>query len=321
MNHASPNPTTHSSRVKPTAVGIRRSFDDAARGNPLAVVTAFASSTRLVIGQRRFRAADGDSEILAARALLTCLDLGGRLVTADAMHCQNETAELILARGGDYLLRLKANRPALHKDVAAHFADAEPRPAPRPPSPPTPWPRDKARLGEPRPRLARRKPRRAPSWHQGRRTAARSGPHSEHAAQRPPRGSARLICACTITRELAAARSLRLPAGRACTLVDRERPPPAPDVVFALGPGPQPQGPRTGKPRDTAQTRPQRPATSPTRHLHPPKTQTLRLVQRLRQYPSSAKCDSPGCRRLSHCTMRSLATCCRFGVLMNLSRP
>lgn len=104
---------------------LRRSFDDAARGNPLAVVTAFASSTRLVIGQRRFRAADGDSEILAARALLTCLDLGGRLVTADAMHCQNETAELILARGGDYLLRLKANRPALHKDVAAYFADAE----------------------------------------------------------------------------------------------------------------------------------------------------------------------------------------------------
>lgn len=100
---------------------LRRSFDDAAQANPLAVVTAFASATRLVIGQESFRVADGDSEILAARALLRCLDLEGRLVTADAIHCQTETARLIRERGGDYLLRLKANRPALQKMVASYF--------------------------------------------------------------------------------------------------------------------------------------------------------------------------------------------------------
>jgi predicted transposase YbfD/YdcC len=102
---------------------LRRSFDAASRGNPLAVVTAFASASRLVIGQESFRAADGDSEILAARALINCLDLNGRLVTADAIHCQAETARLIRARGGDYLLRLKANRPALQEMVADYFAD------------------------------------------------------------------------------------------------------------------------------------------------------------------------------------------------------
>ncbi|RJF88835.1 ISAs1 family transposase [Oleomonas cavernae] len=100
---------------------LRRSFDDASHGNPLAVVTAFASSSRLVIGQESFRAAAGDSEILAARALLRCLDLEGRLVTADALHCQTETAQLIRDRGSDYLLRLKANRPALHEMVASYF--------------------------------------------------------------------------------------------------------------------------------------------------------------------------------------------------------
>jgi len=102
---------------------LRRSFDTAARGNPLAVVTAFASATRLVIGQTSFRAADGDSEILAARALLGCLDLTGALVTADALHCQVETARVIRERGGDYLFRLKANRPELHQMVAQYFAD------------------------------------------------------------------------------------------------------------------------------------------------------------------------------------------------------
>lgn len=101
---------------------LRRSFDAAADRSPLAVVTAFASATQTVIGQESFRAPEGDSEIVAARALLRCLDLTGQLVTADAIHCQNDTAQLILDRGGDYLLRLKGNRPALHEMVAEYFA-------------------------------------------------------------------------------------------------------------------------------------------------------------------------------------------------------
>ncbi|MEF2070648.1 ISAs1 family transposase [Consotaella aegiceratis] len=102
---------------------LRGSFDTAAKRSPLAVVTAFASATHTVIGQQGFRAGEGDSEILAARALLECLDLSGQLVTADAIHCQNETAQVILDRGGDYLLRLKDNRPALAATVAEYFAD------------------------------------------------------------------------------------------------------------------------------------------------------------------------------------------------------
>jgi predicted transposase YbfD/YdcC len=104
---------------------LRRSFDDAARGNPLAVVTAFATASRLVVGQRGYRVGEGDSEIVAARALLECLDLKGHLVTADALHCQEETARLIRERGGDYLLRLKGNRPALQGMVTEYFADPE----------------------------------------------------------------------------------------------------------------------------------------------------------------------------------------------------
>lgn len=77
----------------------------------------------MVIGQEAFRAGAGESEIVAARALLRCLDLSGQLVTADALHCQGETAQLILDRGGDYLFRLKSNRPALHAMVKEAFAD------------------------------------------------------------------------------------------------------------------------------------------------------------------------------------------------------
>ncbi|KAA5602186.1 ISAs1 family transposase, partial [Roseospira marina] len=101
---------------------LRRSFDTAAGRSPLAVVSAFASATSTVIGQEAYRATDGDSEIVAARAVLECLDLTGQLVTADALHCQSETARIVLERGGDYLFRLKSNRPALHEMVAGYFA-------------------------------------------------------------------------------------------------------------------------------------------------------------------------------------------------------
>ena len=35
------------------------------------------------------------------RALLEMLDLEGAVVTADAMHTQRETSELIIGKGGD----------------------------------------------------------------------------------------------------------------------------------------------------------------------------------------------------------------------------
>jgi predicted transposase YbfD/YdcC len=99
---------------------LRRSFDRAAGASPLHVVTAFATEARLVLGQKAV--ADKANEITAARELLGLLDLNGVLVTADALHCQRETAELVGERGGDYLFALKANRPAMHRDVRDFFA-------------------------------------------------------------------------------------------------------------------------------------------------------------------------------------------------------
>jgi predicted transposase YbfD/YdcC len=100
---------------------LRRSFDRAAGRSALHVVTAFGAGARVAIGQRAV--AEGENEILAARALLSTLALDGLLVTGDAMHAQTETAALVLAQGGDYLFALKDNRPAVLAEVAAFFAD------------------------------------------------------------------------------------------------------------------------------------------------------------------------------------------------------
>lgn len=103
---------------------LRRSFDRAAGTSALHVVTAFASEAQLVLGQKAVPS--GGNEITAARELLRLLDVKGMLVTGDAIHCQRETAEIIVERGGDYLLALKANRPAMLADVTAYFADPPP---------------------------------------------------------------------------------------------------------------------------------------------------------------------------------------------------
>lgn len=100
---------------------LRRSFDRAAERSPLHVVTAFGTEARVVIGQRA--TASKENEAVAARALLETLTLEGALVTGDAAHTQSDTAELILAKGGDYLFALKANRPRMMRDVAEYFAD------------------------------------------------------------------------------------------------------------------------------------------------------------------------------------------------------
>lgn len=88
---------------------------------PLHLVSAWAARQRLVLGQE---AVDQKSnEIVAIPLLLERLELTGALVTIDAMGTQIEIADKIVARGGDYLLALKGNRPALHHDIVAFFAD------------------------------------------------------------------------------------------------------------------------------------------------------------------------------------------------------
>ncbi|HJQ18138.1 MAG TPA: ISAs1 family transposase, partial [Allosphingosinicella sp.] len=66
---------------------------------------------------------DKSNEIIAIPRLLERLELRGALVTIDAMGTQSAIAEAIVAKGGDYLLALKANRPATHDDVVRFFAD------------------------------------------------------------------------------------------------------------------------------------------------------------------------------------------------------
>jgi len=102
---------------------LRRSFDRASGKSALCMVSAWGCEQRLVLAQI---ATDAKSnEITAVPKLLEMLALKDTIVTADALHCQRDTAAQIVEQGGEYALALKANQSAMYDDVKLFFDDPE----------------------------------------------------------------------------------------------------------------------------------------------------------------------------------------------------
>jgi len=104
----------------------RRTHDRRKKTKALHTLSAYATTARLVLAQRSVP--EKTNEITAIPELLDDLaeagQLKGALVTIDAMGCQVEIADKIVAHGADYLLALKGNQPTLEADVADYFRTA-----------------------------------------------------------------------------------------------------------------------------------------------------------------------------------------------------
>lgn len=74
----------------------------------------------LTVAQRRIPPEGGEIEQMPL--LLRHLDLKGCVVSADAAHAQTHTAQVIIERGGEYVLCVKGNQPTTHAAVAAAMA-------------------------------------------------------------------------------------------------------------------------------------------------------------------------------------------------------
>ena len=102
---------------------VRRSHDRRLGQGPIHMVSAWAQTNRLVLGQ--VKVDEKSNEITAIPVLLRLLDVSGCIVTIDAMGTQTAIAEQIVTQGGDYVLAVKDNQERLAQDVAATFAEAE----------------------------------------------------------------------------------------------------------------------------------------------------------------------------------------------------
>jgi predicted transposase YbfD/YdcC len=100
---------------------VRRSHDRHSAKSALHLVSAWSVENRLVLGQQAVD--DQSNEITAIPELLRLLELKGAIVTIDAMGCQKEIAETIVACGGEFVLAVKDNQPKLHAALQEHFEE------------------------------------------------------------------------------------------------------------------------------------------------------------------------------------------------------
>ena len=91
------------------------------------LLAAVTHGVGIVAGQTASDGADG--EIRGARRLIRELDVGGRVLTLDALHSCPKTARLILDEGADYVMPVKGNRKTLRGDLAAFDAAFDAAPA------------------------------------------------------------------------------------------------------------------------------------------------------------------------------------------------
>ena len=97
---------------------LRRSHDRKSGLGALHSVTVWASEYGLSLGQ--VACDEKSNEITAIPELLKLVDVSGGVVTIDAMGCQKEIAEAVVAARGDYVLALKGNQGTLHQAVVDH---------------------------------------------------------------------------------------------------------------------------------------------------------------------------------------------------------
>ncbi len=108
----------------------RRSHDRSAGKAPLHLVSAFATTSGIVLGQQAVE--DKSNEVVAIPELVARLGanggLKGALVTIDAVATNATVAAAIRAAGADWLLAVKANQPTLRAEIEAFFRDFPPGP-------------------------------------------------------------------------------------------------------------------------------------------------------------------------------------------------
>jgi predicted transposase YbfD/YdcC len=100
---------------------LRRSFDAASRKAAIHMVSAWATANRVSLGQ--VVTDEKSNEITPIPKLLEILEIKGCLVTIDAMGCQRDIAEQIVAAEADYVLAVKDNQPKLCQAIREFFSE------------------------------------------------------------------------------------------------------------------------------------------------------------------------------------------------------
>ena len=98
---------------------IRNATDKINGGNIPYIVSAFLGDIGLSIGQ--VKVDDKSNEITAIPELIELIDIKGATITIDAIGTQEEIVNLVVEKGGHYVLKAKENQKVLYKDIKKYF--------------------------------------------------------------------------------------------------------------------------------------------------------------------------------------------------------
>lgn len=90
-----------------------------AHGESVHLVSVVRHESGTVLAQEKVATKRDERE--AAQRLLSSLPLKGTITTFDALHTQVKEAKQILEGGGEYLMEVKRNQPALYEDISLAF--------------------------------------------------------------------------------------------------------------------------------------------------------------------------------------------------------
>ena len=87
--------------------------------NALQLMTAMIVENGFILYQKE--TSNKTNEIPVMQSMLECIDIKGSVVTADAMHCQTKTSDIVIDNEGDYVLQVKENQKNLLNEIKAFF--------------------------------------------------------------------------------------------------------------------------------------------------------------------------------------------------------
>ena len=92
-------------------------------GSVLHIASAIVSEYGLVVGSRECGTKTG--EITAFRELIKMLEIQGAVLVADALHCNQKSAEAVIEAGADYLFVIKDNVPKVKADIELYIHEED----------------------------------------------------------------------------------------------------------------------------------------------------------------------------------------------------
>lgn len=84
-------------------------------------IEALCHDMGIVLAQLALDNQHGEAELSGAPKLVSSINWQGRIMTGDALYCQVELCEAVLADGGDYLVVVKGNQPQLLEEPETLF--------------------------------------------------------------------------------------------------------------------------------------------------------------------------------------------------------